>query len=234
MIGGTGKPGARFEDPLQLFPWAMTKLFTMWVRATYPFASKGRDWSIHYTCLLHRPLVHRIKLGNSVTIGKDVWLNVPAEAIGGVNIVIDDNCSLAARCLMSAKNYIHLERDVNLAPSVLIMDHNHTYENIGLPISKQPATPGGRIRIGEGCSIGQGAAIVCARGELVLGRNCVVAPNAVVIGSAPPYSLLSGNPARVIEQFDPVNGIWVPHSIGPGRVGPAAQDRRGAGVALST
>jgi acetyltransferase-like isoleucine patch superfamily enzyme len=58
-------------------------------------------------------------------IGKDVWLNIIPGATGEVNIVIDDNCCLAARSWISAKNHIHLGRDVNLAPSVLIMDHNH-------------------------------------------------------------------------------------------------------------
>jgi acetyltransferase-like isoleucine patch superfamily enzyme len=51
---------------------------------------------------------------------------------------------------------------------------------------------------------GQRAAIVCTRGDLVLGRNCVVAANAVVTRSFPPYSVIFGNPARVNKQFDPV------------------------------
>ena len=97
---------------------------------------------------------------------------------------------------------IHLERDVHLGPSVLIQDHGHEYENPDLPISKQPAMAGGRIRIERECQIGQGVAIVCSRGELVLGQNCVVIPNSVVIRSAPPYCVLGGNPARVIKRLD--------------------------------
>jgi serine acetyltransferase len=43
---------------------------------------------------------------------------------------------------------------------------------------------------------------VCAQGELVLGHHCVVTPNSVVLRSTAPYSLVGGNPARVIERFD--------------------------------
>jgi acetyltransferase-like isoleucine patch superfamily enzyme len=218
------KHRAHFEDPLGLFPWGLSKLYTLWLRAIYPFASVGRDFFAHYTFQVSRAMARRIKLGSSVVMGKDVWLNIIPEATGEVNIVIDDNCCIAARSWISAKNHIHLERDVNVAPSVLIMDHGHAYENIALPIRKQGSTPGGTIRIERGCRIGQGAAIVCARGELVLGQNCVVAPNAVVLRSAPPYSVISGNPARVIEWFDPLQVNLVSRSGPPGQVESAKQD----------
>jgi acetyltransferase-like isoleucine patch superfamily enzyme len=163
-------------------------------------------------------MARRIKLGNSVIIGKDVWLNIIPEATGEVNIVIDDNCRLAARIWISAKNHIHLERDVNVEPSVLIMDHSHFYECTDLPIKKQKPSEGGRIRIERGCRIGAGSAIVCDRGELVLGQNCVVAPNAVVLRSAPRYSVISGNPARVIERLDPSQANPVSPFRPPGQV----------------
>ena len=107
-------------------------------------------------------MARRIKLGNSVIIGKDVWLNVIPEATDEINIVIDDNCCLGPRTWISAKNHIHLERDVNIGPSVLIMDHGHAYEDPNVPIRNQPPTRGGRIRIERGCRIGQGAVIVCS------------------------------------------------------------------------
>jgi acetyltransferase-like isoleucine patch superfamily enzyme len=49
---------------------------------------------------------------------------------------------------------------------------------------------------------------MCSRGELVLGRNCVVAAHSVVTRSAPPYSVLSGNPAMIVRQYDPEKGVW--------------------------
>ena len=152
----------------------------------------------------------RVKLGNSVIIGKDVWLNIIPEATDEINIVIDDNCCLGPRTWISAKNHIRLERDVKVGPSVLIMDHGHAYVNPDVPIRNQPPTVGGRIRIERGCRIGQGAVIVCPGRELVLGHNSVVAPNAVVVRSHPPYSVISGNPSRVIEQLDPSLAISVP------------------------
>ena len=203
MVDVTNRSRARFEDPMGLPSWALTRLFTSWLRLTYPFASIGRNLSIHYTCLLNRAKAPQIKLGNLVILKKDAWLNVMREAIGEPKIIIDDNCWLGARTIISAKNHIHLERDVTLDNSVLIMDHSHGYEDISRPCREQFPPPGGRILIGQGCRIGHGVAIVCPRGELVLGPNCVVLPNSLVTASAPSHSVVSGNPARVIEKLEP-------------------------------
>jgi acetyltransferase-like isoleucine patch superfamily enzyme len=175
----------QFEDPLRFFPKGLTKLYSIWVSLTYPFASQGHNLSIHYTCDWLRSRAHRIKLGNSVQIRKDAIINVVAspEQKGEPIIVLGDDTCIGARCLVSAKNCIHIERDVMIAQSTLIIDHSYADEDDTSPIGEQRATTGGRIRIGEGTWIGQRAAIVCPRGELVLGRNCVVAANAVVTRS---------------------------------------------------
>jgi len=187
MPDSVRKARVRREDPLSLFPRAMTKLFSLWVSATYPFASKGGNLSIHYTTLLNRRMAPAIKLGNSVIIRKDAWVNTfdLSETDGEPKIIIDDNCVVNAQCVISAKNNIHLERDVMVSACALIMDHNHAYEDIGLSIQAQGVTPGGTIRIEQGCWIGHGAAIVCGQGELVLGRNSVVAANALVTRAFP-------------------------------------------------
>ena len=199
-----------FEDPLIYLSKALVKLYSIWVRLTYPFASIGRNLSMHFTCRLPRPIAHRIKIGNSVFIGKDAWLNVSVKgAKDDPAIVIEDNVKVSARTQISAKNFIHIEHDTLLSTSVLIQDHLHGYEDITTPVMKQPITEGGRIRIGQGSWIGRGAAILCTRGELILGEHCVVGANAVVLQSCPAYSVIFGNPARVIRQFDPAKNAWV-------------------------
>ena len=82
--------------------------------------------------------------------------------------------------MISAKNQIVLEADVLLSPSVLLMDHSHEFGDPELPITKQGLTSGGRILVERNCWLGYGAAIVCNRGELIIGRNSVVGANAVV------------------------------------------------------
>ena len=215
------------EDPLRLLARIPVRLYSMWVRTTYPFASIGRDVQIHFTWDFRRYLAHRIQLGNSLVIGKDVHFGVycPNEEKGEPMIVIDDGCVIMRRVQISARNCIHIERDVVVSASVLIMDHNHAYEDITRPIKAQNITAGGTIRIEQGCWIGHGAAIVCNQGELVLGQNSVVAANALVTKSFPPYSVLVGNPARLARRYDSAKGIWVGGSGGPMSTKSAEQER---------
>jgi acetyltransferase-like isoleucine patch superfamily enzyme len=148
-------------------------------------------------------------LGNSVILREHAWLNVATgDPNGEPTIIIEDNCIVAIGSIISAKNRVHLERDVNVAQQVLIMDHNHAYEDIEAPIIKQGITEGGRIRIGEGSWIGHGAAIICSRGELTIGRHCVVSANSVVTRSIPDCSVVFGSPATIIRQYDPARRAW--------------------------
>ena len=152
-----------FEDPLGFFPKGLTKLYTAWVSLTYPFASIGRGGSFHYSSKLSRQRAPRIRLGDSVRLLEHAWLSVATEdPTGEPTIIIEDNCSIGSGSIVSAKNRIHLERDILVGQHVVIQDHNHAYENIDVPIISQGITEGGRIRIGEGSWIGRGRPF-CAR-----------------------------------------------------------------------
>ena len=205
------KRRASNEDPLSVFGRAFRKLCTVLLNSTYPFASMGRGLHISHTVELDRSKAHLIKFGNCVRVRNDVRLQVlaPSEEKGEPVIVLDDAIDIGARSTISARNSIHLESEVTLGQSVLIMDHSPAHQDINTPIKNQGISEGGRIRIEKGCFIAQGAAILCDKGELVIGRNSIVAAHSLVTRSFPSYCLIAGNPARIVQQFDPIEGVWV-------------------------
>jgi acetyltransferase-like isoleucine patch superfamily enzyme len=218
----------RFEDPLVYLGRAGRRIYSWWIRSVYPFARLGNKLTVYYPFRLDRREAGQISLGNNVTLGKDAWLNTLGEASPEPKIVIGNNCNIGARDIFSAKNQICIEDDVMIATAVLIQDHHHAYEDVSLPISLQGVTSGGRIRIERGCWIGQGVAITCNEGELVIGRNSVVGSNALVTRSFPANSVIIGNPARLARQFNPAKGCWVGGEAG--RPTPAEPQRRSAEV----
>ncbi len=207
--------------PASLVSSALSKISSMWLRWTYPFASVGNGFWAHYSCDLRRCVAPFIKIGDGVKLDRDVWLNIPfvpdhADPV----ILIDDGTCIGRRCMISAQNRIHIGKNTVFGPQVLLMDHNHKFEDVTVPILDQGTTEGGRIRIEEGCWIGSGAAIVCGKGELIIGRNSVIAANAVVTRSIPAYSVFVGNPGRIVKQFDNSKGEWTLGSSAPAKEQP--------------
>lgn len=211
------------EDPFQLVQRSINKLHSLWLTSTYPFASIGKNVSVHYSCDLKRLYACRISIGNQVTLAGDVWLNVACyrDVRTQPAIIIEDGCGIGRRSMISARNQIRVGRNTIFGPSVCVIDHNHEYEDVTVPIQHQGIAKGGTIRIEEGCWIGFGAAILCTKNELVIGRNSVIGANAVVTRSVPAYSVVAGNPAKIVKRYDPAKKVWVPEFYRYGVLRPA-------------
>ncbi|HUO35792.1 MAG TPA: acyltransferase [Candidatus Acidoferrum sp.] len=155
-----------------------------------------------------------VRLGSQILLEKNARLDV--VLIPRKNdpvIIIDDGCVIGQGGIILGINNIHIERNVIFGPSILVTDHNHTFDDVTIPISQQGAA-GGTVRIEEGCWIGFGTAIVASQGDLVIGKNSVIGVNSVVTRSIPPYSVATGNPARVVKQYDVEKKQWVIGSSG--------------------
>ncbi|HTZ48953.1 MAG TPA: acyltransferase [Verrucomicrobiae bacterium] len=198
------------EDPLQFFPRLHTWLHTRWIGSTYPFRKFGHGVSVTHSCDILRSIAHEIAIDDKVYLAPDVWLNVvPGPSGPEPKITIGPRCGIGRRSMISAKNQIVLEDFVLFAPGVLVMDHNHEFADISQPISAQGVTEGGKIRIEKNCWLGFGAVVLCGSGELVVGRNSIIGANSVVTRSVPPYSIMAGNPAKLVKRYDAQSQKWV-------------------------
>jgi len=198
------------EDPVAYLSRGLSKLNSWWLRATYPFIRFGARTAIHFSCDVDRGMSKFVALGDDVYLAQDVWINVACDMQEtGERIVLSNGCKIGRRSTISCKNQILLGQNVLLAPAVLLMDHNHQYLDTSRPIMAQGVTTGGKITIEENCWLGYCCVVLCMSGELTIGRNSVIGANSVVTKSVPPFSIVGGNPGRVVKRYDPESQQWI-------------------------
>jgi acetyltransferase-like isoleucine patch superfamily enzyme len=204
----TGRP-IPADDPLMWASRMLIKANSLWLNFTYAFDEFGSKVSIHYSCEVRRSHSHKIRIGDRVLLDRDVWLNIPLISKDiGPTLVIGSGTNIGRRSVISAANHISIQENVLCAPGVFVTDHNHEYSNPDLPISQQGIASGGRIVIEQNCWLGYGSMVLATKNDIILGRNSVVGAYSVITKSYPPYSVIVGNPARVVRRFDRLSKTW--------------------------
>lgn len=151
-----------------------------------------------------------IRIGDDVSIAGHGWILVPGhEKRSGSDPVISiaSGTSIGEACTISAVNHVHIHSNVLFGPRVWVTDHNHEYADITRPIQDQGWTADGSVDIEENCWIGTGAVIIGAR-PLTIGRGSVVGANSVVTSDVPAFSVVAGNPARLVRRYDAATSTW--------------------------
>ena len=95
-------------------------------------------------------------------------------------------------------------------PLMKVLFENHTprnygYEDIEKPINGQPLISKGGIIIEDQCWLGFGCEILSG---VHIGKHSIVAARAVVTKDVPAYSIVAGNPARIIKQYNTLTKKW--------------------------
>ena len=94
--------------------------------------------------------------------------------------------------------------NINIAQNVVISGLNHGYEDIFTAPRLQKCTTS-TICIDDDCWIGANSVITAG---VHIGRHCVIAAGSVVTKSVPEYSIVAGNPAKVIKQYNFQTAKW--------------------------
>lgn len=139
----------------------------------------------------------RILVGDNAIIGPNTTFTL--NPIGGVpEIVLGKGVNLGKFNELGCSERIVIEDYVITAPYVHITDRDHCYGDTSTPIMHQPTRTRGAVVIGRGSWIGFGAQIMSG---VRIGRQCVVAAGAIVTKDVPDYTVVGGNPARVIKSI---------------------------------
>ncbi|RIJ42521.1 acyltransferase [Pontibacter oryzae] len=99
---------------------------------------------------------------------------------------------------------VEVGNDVILAQHVVLSGLNHSYEAIDIPIKNQTCTTA-RIVVEDEAWIGANSVITAG---VRIGKHAVVAGGSVVTKDVAPYTVVGGNPARILKRYNPATAQW--------------------------
>lgn len=194
--------------------WFKMRLISPFNFVKKRFFSRGQEVSVYEQNIVHgehsivkakilfRNRLAKVSIGEKCTLAGNFYLNTEKA-----NINIGDNVWVGGNTIIECTVGINIESDVLISYQCILQDSNsHSLKlserindniewsrlgrkNWEVPISSP-------IKIGRGCWLG--ARVMILKG-VQLGEGCVVGAGAVVTRSFPPWSVIAGNPAKLIR-----------------------------------
>ena len=109
---------------------------------------------------------------------------------------ISDDVLIASGVLLDYNGGLKIEEQVVISDNVVVLTHDHTFENKDLWFKKQPIEYRSKI-IKKRAWIGTNAIILGK--ATIIGEGAVIAAGAVVTKFVPPFTVVAGNPAKIIK-----------------------------------
>lgn len=144
-------------------------------------------------CLSQKGIV----FGDKVTVGSYAIIR-PTNLYGGelgVGLKVGNNSSIGPFAYIGCSGYIEIGNNVMMSPRVSIYSENHIFENPNLPMIDQ-GVKRSFVKIGDDCWIASNVVILAG---VTIGEGAVVAAGSIVTKDVPPYSIVGGNPAKLIK-----------------------------------
>jgi len=137
-----------------------------------------------------------LNIGKNVLIGRNAWISIIKK---GKKINIGDGTNIGRNSIISCNQKITIGKKCLISYSVSILDHDHMVNDINISPMDGIISDGKEIIIENDCFIGASSFILKG---VHLGKHCVVGANSVVTKSFTDFSVIAGNPAKLIRKLN--------------------------------
>ena len=120
-------------------------------------------------------------------------------------IIIEDNVNIEQNFHCTCANKVTIGEGTLITQNVGIFDINHIYSNIHQRIQDQDFDIKD-VSIGKNCFIGMNTVILPGS---KIGDHSIVGASSVISGEIPSYTVVVGNPYKIIKKYDFDLKKWV-------------------------
>lgn len=176
-------------------------LYARWI--SLEFGKCGKGYAFNKFLKLLNPKC--IYVGNNVYIGYHVVLEVYKQYEGQIfepTLVFGDNSSIGDYGHITCINKVLIGNNVLMGRKVFITDNAHGVSDkqmLEIRPNLRPLSTKGAVVIEDNVWIGE---MVCIMPGVTIGRGSIIGASAVVTKDIPPYSVVVGNPGKVIKTIN--------------------------------
>ena len=186
----------------------MYKLFRLLITNIFyrPFVAGIGNMSIIYPPIIMSGLKY-INIGKRVLILSNARIEV-IDSYGNdtfnPQFKIGDYSQIHQNCHITCAGNMTIGDNVVITANVTITDIVHPYTDIEVPINQQKLKVK-NVSIGDQTYIYNNAVIMPG---VKIGKHCIIGTHSVVYEDIPDYSVVVGNPGRVIKQYNSETKNW--------------------------
>lgn len=125
--------------------------------------------------------------------GTNVNVERGADFGTGSGISIGSNSGIGINAHL--RGPLEIGNDVMMGPDVIILTHNHSFDDLSMPMWKQGSSTK-KVTIGNDVWIGTRVIILSG---IKIGNGVIVAAGSIVTKDIPDFAIVGGNPARIIK-----------------------------------
>lgn len=142
--------------------------------------------------------------GAEIGDGSMVWVNVQIregatvgkKCVLSKDVYVDCNVKIGDECKI--QNSVSIYDGVTIESQVFV-GPNASFTNDKVPRAFNTDWKITKTLVQQGASLGANCTIICG---IVIGEYSMIAAGSVVTKDVPPYTLVAGNPARIVSKVD--------------------------------
>ncbi len=161
----------------------------------------GNNFIAERGCEINCISENGLHFGEKVTIGSYALIR-PSNIYGGSKghgLKVGDYSNIGPYAYIGCSGNITIGNNVMISPRVSIYSENHNFDKPN-ELLKDQGVKRTYCRIEDDCWIAANSVILAG---VTVGKGSVVAAGSVVTKDIPPYSIVAGNPARILKSRRP-------------------------------
>ncbi|MEJ6981631.1 acyltransferase [Pedobacter sp. P351] len=150
--------------------------------------------------------IDNISIGRNCTIGESTLFTINNRKNKDAQLIIGNNSYIGRDNFFSVGKLITVGEYCIFGNKCSFICSDHKFQDPLIPYAKSGNSFEKVIQIGVNCWLGHDVGII---GNIRIGHGSIIGAKALITKDIPPFSMVVGNPSKIIKRYNFEKGEWV-------------------------